>query len=96
MSPSSFLPRLVRRFLLFPIIFIFVNYCIFLTSPSSPGQVRNKFARREVIERGGDEGYSAYEDIGGDADTDGDIFSDKDDNHSFASDNETDESSSNS
>ena len=94
MSPSSFLPRPVRRFLLFLIIFIFVNYCIFLTSPSSPGQVRNKFARREVIERGGDERYSEYEDFGGDVDTDGDTFADEEDNPSFASDNETDESSS--
>ena len=65
-----------------------------MTSPSSPGQVRNKFARREVIERGGDEGYGEYEDFGGDVDTDGDIFADKDDNPSFATDNETDESSS--
>ena len=65
-----------------------------MTSPSSPGQVRNKFTRREVIESGEDEGYSEYEDFGGDADTDGDTFADEDDNHSFASDKETAESSS--
>jgi hypothetical protein len=91
MCPSSFLPRPVRRFLLFLIIFIFVNYCIYMISPSRPRQVRNKFARREVIARGGDEGYSEHEDF----DVDGDTFADEDDNHSFATDKETDMSSSN-
>ena len=51
----SLIPRPVRRLLLFLIIFIFVNICMFLTSPSSPGQVRSRFARRREMERDGGE-----------------------------------------
>ena len=47
------------------------------------------------MEMGGDKRYSDYEDFGGDVDTDSDTFVDEDDHHSFATDNETDESSSN-
>ena len=51
MIPSLFLPRNVKRFLLFFIIFIFVNIGIFLTSPISPAQVRDSFARSVIRER---------------------------------------------
>ena len=64
MNISSFIPRPVRRFILFLIIFIFVNICIFLTSPSSPSQVRSRFARREAesqIVQGADDGQTDVE-----------------------------------
>ena len=93
---SLLLPtQAIQKILTFPHHLHLNNYCIFLTSPSSPGHVRKKFARSEVIERGGDERHSEYEAFGGDVGTDGDIFVDDDDNDSFPCGNETSESSKN-
>ena len=46
MYPFNLLSRPARRLLLFSSVFVFVNLCIYLTSPRTPEEVRDRFYKR--------------------------------------------------
>jgi hypothetical protein len=104
MSPSFYLPRRVRRLMVFLVVFIILNFCIFVTFPSSPGQVWSRFDRSQRMKMMQSEEEGEYEEeyekdeedvVSDEGDTTGDTFTDDmyDTQTTFDSDAESRESS---